>query len=65
MNKYVSEIHTKKRTSLKMDKAQAMLEVKMHEIFKKVQQKSARNVGVQQAPRACRSQSGATFLPTV
>ena len=40
-NKYLAEIHSKKRSRLKMEKGQAMLEVKMHEMFKKAQQRDS------------------------
>jgi hypothetical protein len=39
-NKYVAEIHTKKRTSLRMEKGEAMLNVRMHEMYKAAQHKA-------------------------
>lgn len=41
-NKYVAEIHTKKNTALKLPKGEAMVSVKMHEMYKGAQQRASK-----------------------
>ena len=40
-NKYLAEIHSKKRAQLNLEKGEVMLEVKMHEIYKTAQRKAS------------------------